>query len=104
MALAHATKEVIWLRKLLSSLGFYADEPTTLLGDNQGSLQLVKNQAHHSRTKHIDIRHHFIREKLGNEINVQYCPTDEMVADVLTKPLSKDKHNYCVKSLGVQIN
>lgn len=66
--------------------------------------QLVRNPSHHSRTKHIDARHHFIREKLGTEIDIKYCRTEEMVADVLTKPLSEDKHNNCVKGLGIDVD
>ena len=58
--------------------------------DNQGAIALGKNPVHHSRTKHIDIKYHFIREKvLNEEINLKYCPTQEMIADTLTKTLAK---------------
>ena len=56
--------------------------------DNQGAIAMTKNPVKHSRTKHIDIRYHFIRENLlKNEFNIEYCPTTHMIADVMTKPL-----------------
>ena len=61
MAMSSAAQEAIWLRRLLSSLGF-SQKPTILYEDNQGAIALSKNPKSHSRTKHIDIRYHFIRE------------------------------------------
>ncbi|RAN68450.1 hypothetical protein B5P42_31440, partial [Bacillus sp. SRB_331] len=58
--------------------------------DDQGAIFLENNRSSKSRTKHIDVRHHFIREKVEEgRIMVKYCPTSEMVADILTKPLNK---------------
>jgi len=56
--------------------------------DNQGAICIAKNPVAHSRTKHIDIRHHYIREALCDKIiELEYCPTEHMIADLLTKPL-----------------
>ena len=56
--------------------------------DNQSCIALAKNPIHHARTKYIDIQHHFIHDKVETkEIELAYCPTDEMVADTLTKAL-----------------
>jgi hypothetical protein len=64
--------------------------------DSQGCIALVKNPAFHNRTKHIDIQHHFIREKAESGVVVlQFCNTQDMMADVLTKGLSKEKHTHC---------
>ena len=61
-----------------------------IMCDNQGCIALAKNPKHHSRTKHIDVQHHFICEKVEEEvIELRYCPTQEMVADVLTKALAR---------------
>ena len=71
--------------------------------DNQGCIALAKNPKHHSRTKHIDVQHHFIREKIEEEeIYLVYCPTEHMVADVLTKALGKERHQTMCKAMGIE--
>ena len=76
--------------------------PVTFYNDNQGAQELVKNPIHHSRTKHIDARHHFVRDAYA-EMNIQpqYLPTGEMPADVLTKGLFAPKHHLFLKLLGM---
>jgi len=102
MATSHCTKEANWLRKLLADVGFVQEGATTIMCDNQGCIALAKNPTNHSRTKHIDIQHHFIRERLeSGEICLRYCPTQEMVADVLTKALPKERHQKLTRSLGL---
>jgi hypothetical protein len=94
MALSDATKEAIYLRRFLKEV-LDIDKQIQIMNDNQGARSLAQNPIQHSRTKHIDIRHHFIREILQRkEIEIKYIQTGEMVADFLTKPLSKFKHNY----------
>ena len=104
MALCHSTKESTWVKSLLCELGCHkSTEPINIMCDNQGSIALAKNAVYHARTKHIDVRHHFIREKIeANEIKVSYCSTEEMVADILTKGLGKEKHNRFVREMGIQ--
>jgi Reverse transcriptase (RNA-dependent DNA polymerase) len=103
MATSQCTKEAIWLRKLLEDVGFVQEGATTIMCDNQGCIALAKNPTHHSRTKHIDVQHHFIREKLeSGEINLKYCPTEDMVADVLTKALAKDRHQRLAMAMGLR--
>ncbi len=90
IALGSATQEAIWLRRLLSDLKVEVDTPTDILEDNQGAIAIAKNPVGHKRTKHIDIRYHFIREAvLTGTAHLTYCPTNEMVADILTKPLPR---------------
>ena len=68
------------------------DSPTVIYEDNHGAIELSKNPKFHNRMKHIDINHHFIRERvLSKEILVNYCPTDNMTADIMTKGLSRNK-------------
>ena len=70
--------------------------------DNQGAIALAKNPVHHNRTKHIDIRYHFIREKvLRNEIILKYCATKDMIADILTKPLPKPSFQKLSEMMGL---
>ena len=88
--MSSATQEAIWLRCLMKDFGKQRDATTTIYEDNQGAIELAKNAKYHSRTKHIDICHHFVRERVvSNEIRVIYCRTEDMVADIMTKGLPK---------------
>ena len=76
--------------------------PTELYWDNQSAIALAKNPVSHARVKHIDIRHHFIREAIQDQIIwVQYIPTAEMTADSLTKALGREKHEKCTVRMGM---
>jgi Reverse transcriptase (RNA-dependent DNA polymerase)/Integrase core domain len=102
MATTQATKEAIWWRMFLTQLGFGMTEPTTIYSDSQGSIALTKNPGHHSRTKHIDIQYHFIREHVADgSIEPIYMNTQDLIADVLTKPLARDRHHKLIKGLGM---
>jgi hypothetical protein len=102
MALSQAAKEAIWLRHLLARIGFPQTQPTTLYADNQGSMALASNPVHHDRSKHIDIQHHYIREVVAEKkVVLQYCATQAMAADVLTKSLPRDRHCQFVQILGM---
>ncbi|CAD7077956.1 unnamed protein product [Hermetia illucens] len=65
VAAAAAAKEAIWLRKLLNDLGCLPKTSTVLRVDNQSAIRLIKNAEFHKRTKHIDIKHHYVRETVG---------------------------------------
>ena len=102
MALCSASQEAIWLRSLLNNIGFCQNMATVLYEDNQGAIALSKNPKNHPRTKHIDVKYHYIRETVENGyIKLLYCPTAEMVADVMTKGLPKDKLHEFRESMGV---
>ena len=76
--------------------------PTLIYEDNQGAIQLSRNPKFHNRTKHIDVCYHFVRERVTlNEIVVDYCPTQDMVADIMTKGLPKVTFEKFRNSLGV---
>ncbi|GBM68121.1 Retrovirus-related Pol polyprotein from transposon TNT 1-94 [Araneus ventricosus] len=102
MALSDGTKEAIYLRKLLNELCDADVKSVRLLSDNKGAIKLAENPIFHRRTKHIDIRHHFVREALNNNvINIKYISTEDMAADVLTKALPSPKHYKCLEALGI---
>jgi hypothetical protein len=102
IALSEAVKETIWLRMLLGQIGHTQTEPTTIYEDNQGCISLAKDPTQHSRAKHIDIRYHFLREKIGkNEITLQYLSTESMLADILTKALPTERYQSLVRHLGL---
>jgi len=90
MALAKATCEAIWLRKLSSELGIPTNSPITIFIDNQSAMRFAENPVFHARSKHIDICHHFVREHLAsNEVILNHCASEENVTDMFTKPLAK---------------
>ena len=92
MALASAAQDAIWMRQLLTDLRNPPREPTRIFEDNQSAICLAKNPQFHGRVKNIGIKYHFIREQVeeGN-VELQYCPTEEMVADMLTKRLRQER-------------
>ena len=103
MAASEAAKEAVYLRRLLREL-FYSDgKPVVLYIDNQGAQKLASNPVYHKRSKHVDIRYHHIREVVkSNEIVLNYCPTDKMVADILTKNFPRVKHNNCMNLMNMK--
>lgn len=102
MAAATACKEAIWLRQLLTDLGSQNNQPISLFVDNQSTIRLVHNPEFHKRTKHIDIKFHFIKEKVENlEIETKYVPTIEQLADLFTKALSKNRLKYLCSGLNI---
>ena len=105
VAVSHATKEALWLRSLIGQVfGRFADL-TTLYCDNQAAIALAKDHQYHARTKHIDIRFHFVRWVISDgHLRLIYCPTDDMVADTLTKALPSAKVKHFAQELGLRTN
>lgn len=102
MAMASCVQESIWLKQFGCELDKSFEGPVHLLCDNQSAIQLANCDGYRQRTKHIDIRHHYIREKVENgTVVIKYIPTDEMAADNLTKAVIKDKQNFCSKEMGL---
>ena len=90
MAACYAAQEAIHLRRFLGSLGFTQGEPTTIYEDNMGCIGMSENPIMHQRSKHIDIRFHFLRETVANgQVLLTFIPTMEQLADLLTKALPK---------------
>ena len=90
MALSDASKEAVHLKALLASMGYGQSEPIVIYEDNQAAQKIAENPVLHDRTKHIDIRYHFVRELVeGLKISVVYINTKQMIADLLTKAVSR---------------
>jgi hypothetical protein len=71
--------------------------------DNQAALALITNPLITARSKHIDVMHHFVRERVARrELSFSYCPTAKQVADCMTKPLSEFRFAECILSMGVR--
>jgi hypothetical protein len=100
-----ATCEAIWLCKMLMGLFGQELETTVIRCDNQSCIKLSKNLVFHDRSKHIEIRFHFIKDCVQKQIvKLQYVPTGEQVANILTKALMKDKFVFFRDKLGVVQN
>lgn len=102
IACAESAREAVWLRNLLTSIALPPHGPTPLLCDNKAARILSEDQVFHSRSKHIDIRYHYIRECCENgSILVRYVPSAENVADILTKPLAYPQFKQLRSFLGL---
>ena len=88
---------------VLSRNGLPTNAPPILIKcDNQSAIQLAKDDRFHARTKHIDIRFHFIRYAIENQyIELAYCPTNDMTADIFTKPLPSLKVKHFASAMGL---
>jgi len=108
MALCEASQEAVWLNKLVQSVATaglrtaISGGPINIKVDNSGCIDFSKNPAEHKRTKHIDIRNHFVREAITTDkVTLEHCATDDMVADPMTKELGKTKHDKHVEAMGL---
>lgn len=101
MAAGSGVKEALWLRNLLSDLGKPA-RTLTIYTDNQASLAMLKNPVSSVRTKHIDVLHHFARERVErNEVCFRYISTSDNISDIMTKALPLVKFVQCCSNMGV---
>jgi hypothetical protein len=92
IALTAVAREVLYLRSLLTELYEPITTPIPIYCDNQGAIALASNNKFHARTKHVDLRYHFIRSQVADGIfDLQYCPSEENIADVFTKALPRPR-------------
>ena len=101
MAITEAVKEAIWLQGLLDDLGV-GHKQVTVFCDSQSAIHLAKNQVYHARTKHIDVRYHFVWEIIEEGgVLVQKIKTDDNPADMLTKVVTSIKFNHCLDLINI---
>ncbi|KAK4389894.1 Retrovirus-related Pol polyprotein from transposon TNT 1-94 [Sesamum angolense] len=102
IAAAATSNQAIWLRRILEDIGEKQEEPTTIYCDNKSAIAITKNPVQHSRTKHIDIKYHSLREATTRgEIELKYCSTEEQLADIFTKALPRNKFEELRMKIGV---
>ena len=102
IALAEATQEGAWIRQLLNDFGQTQRGATKIFEDNQGCLKLIANKRFSNRTKHISTKFHYVRDLKDKRIVFfEYCPTEFMLADMLTKPLNTNKLTSFRKQCGL---
>ena len=101
IAATEASKELLWMKKFLSELGFQQERPQ-LFCDSQSAIHLAKNSTFHSRSKHIDVRYHWIRDVVeSKQLQLEKIHTDENGSDMCTKSLPREKFEYCRSAAGM---
>lgn len=101
MAVGAAIREVVWLKRLLGEIGMDIGIVDVKV-DNMSTVHMLHNESVSARTKHIDVQHHYSREKVQMKVvSVSHCPTSMMAADVLTKPLASPAFSKCLQLMGV---
>ncbi|GJX11358.1 hypothetical protein Tco_0201217 [Tanacetum coccineum] len=96
-----ACQQALWMKQALIDYGIRLDD-VPIMCDNKGAIDLSKNPVQHSRTKHIEIRHHFLRDNVqkGN-ISIEKVASEDNIADIFTKPLKREVFNYLRLGLGM---
>ena len=103
--MTYGTCEAVWLRRILEDVGTKQEQATRTQCDNQSSIKLAHNPIYHARSKHIELQHHFVREKIeSKEIELTYCSTSENVVDIFTKLVGRIHFEDLRKKLCVVKN
>lgn len=103
VAMSRCAQQMVWMHSWLDEVEIKYTLPGLIKGDNSGAIALTKNTKDHGKIKHIDIRHHYIREllKKGNII-LEQVSTTENLADIFTKPLPRDNHHRILEALNIK--
>lgn len=103
VALSDACRETLWIRRLLKNMRESMEQPTVIYEDNQSCLEYIKKEKFSLRMKHVDTDAHFVKDYVDKRIvKCAWVPTDEMIADLFTKPLSLGKHTKFRSLIGLQ--
>ena len=101
-AMASTTSELIWIKQVLNDLHIEVDGPMKMFCDNQAARHIAANPVFHERTKHIEVDCHFVREKLqAKEIETPFVRSEEQLADVFTKGLTRKAFENILSKLGM---
>jgi hypothetical protein len=102
VAKTHASKEAVWLKSFVKEIMGQDIRSLTIMADNQRAIALAKDNKFYMRTKHIDLRYHFIREAVeSKKVEMKYILTSKNVADIFTKLLPKPKFQQFAEMLGL---
>ncbi|GJR79966.1 hypothetical protein Tco_0150751 [Tanacetum coccineum] len=94
--------QILWMRSQLTGYGLIFNK-IPLYCDNKSAISLCCNNVQHSRSKHIDIRHHFIKEQVENRVlELYFVRTEYQLADIFTKPLPRERLDFLIKKIGMQ--
>lgn len=99
----HGICEVLWIKRILDELKIESQFPIKTYCDNKAAISIAHNPVLHDRTKHVEVDKHFIKEKIeGGQICMIYVPTDEQVADILTKGLPRKQFDKLTSKLAME--
>jgi hypothetical protein len=105
IALSVAVCEAVWLHNILAYLFDHEMDSTIIHCDNQSCMKLSENPVFHDKSKHIEIKYHYIKDMVQRKpVHMQYLPTHENIADIFTKPLSRMMFEYFHERLGLVEN
>jgi len=103
MAFTRATQQALWLTKFMEEICMPQQTPICIFGDNTGAIANTQNDKNHRRTKHIDMKHHFVKEKVVMQsVEFNYVSSSENLADILMKPLAKEAVVCCCVGIGIR--
>lgn len=103
MSMSSAAQEALWLQQLHEELGQEQTKPLVIFSDNQSAIKLSYSNCYLPRTRHIDIRYHFLKDHVNNlKLKFDYIKGEEMLADNLTKGTSAEKHLFCITKIGLR--
>ncbi|XP_071726977.1 uncharacterized protein [Rutidosis leptorrhynchoides] len=101
--IAKGVVEALWIKKLLTEIGFPPQEAIQILCDNEAAIAISENPVQHDRTKHVEIDRHFIREKLDDEIiSLASIRSEDQLADILTKSVNERLFNEVLGKLNIR--
>ena len=102
MATAINCSNIVWFKQIMIGMKVEIKEPVVMFFDNTSSIKISKNPVMHSKTKHIAIKYHFVRELVQDkEVRLEYVHSKEKIASIFTKPLPKDAFLYLRGKLGI---
>ena len=101
VAAALCCAQVLWIKQQLSDFGLKIEQ-VPIFCDNTSAINIVKNLVQHKRTKHVDIRHHFLRDNVEKgQISMNFCTTEEQIADIFTMSLAREHFERNRMELGM---
>ncbi|GJU95235.1 hypothetical protein Tco_1319991 [Tanacetum coccineum] len=102
IALSGCCAQILWMHSQLTDYGFQFNK-IPLYCDNKSVIALCYNNVQHSQAKHIDVRYHFIKEQVENEIvELYFVRTEYQLADIFPKPLPRERFNFLIEKLGMR--
>ena len=102
VAAASCCTQLLWMMQTLQDIQIKCSPPISIMCDNTSAINISNNLVMHSKTKHIPIKYHFLREQvLEQKVKLEYVPSKEQFADIFTKPLPREAFKYLRQKLGV---